>query len=232
MTRSMKDFVEARQGTVPGNVQIDVPVFLPGYAAIGKFGADPSETIPGIVATLYSIPSQLYRVPMRTINKFLKPNQPVYQRAKLRNFEIVITETEIHYCPASPMLLKTYDPVHSEPISATAINFHTVEEQMSQLAVGESVWHVHPEYAGDVRWALRRIANENPDYAISFGGVDLPDSATAAANKAAALAAEAAATAEAAAAAAATAAAVGSGDVRETSADEHDEVSEAENEEE
>ena len=226
----MKDFVDARQGTVPGEVRIDVPVFLPGYAAFGKFKGDPADNF-AIVATLYSIPSQLFRVPMRTINRFLKPNQLVYERAKLRNFEIVMTNSEIFYSPASPLLLKTYDPVSSQPISSTAINFHTVEDDFSQLAIGAELWHIHPEYAGDVRWALRRIANENPDYDISFGGVDLPDSATAAANKAAAEAEAAAAKAEAAAAAAATAAAVAAGPL-ETSADEEPQDEVVQNEEE
>lgn len=231
----MKDFVDARQGTVQGDVRIDVPVLLPGYAVFGKFKGDPADNF-AIVATIYSIPSQLFRVPMRTINRFLKPKQRVYDRAKLQNFEIVMTESEIHYSPLSPLLLKTYEPVFSEPIAGTAINFHTVEDGMSQLAIGADIWNVAPEYAGDVRWALRRIANENPDYKISFGGADLPDSATKAANKAAAEAKAAAAKAEAAAAAAATAAAVAAGESNddETQDDlaEDDDLSTAQNEEE
>ena len=67
-------------GTVQGDVRIDVPVLLPGYAVFGKFKGDPADNF-AIVATIYSIPSQLFRVPMRTINRFLKPKQRVYDRA-------------------------------------------------------------------------------------------------------------------------------------------------------
>ncbi len=173
MTRMMADFVEKRREATGVDVRLNVPVFLPGYAAIGKFGADPTETFSGLVATAYSIPSQIYRVTRRTIHKLTSPNRSVYKQASLRNFEIAMTATDILYCPTSPLMLKAYPPVFTEPLSATSINFDTMGDQMSRLKIGDELWHVHPAYAGDARWALRRIADENPAFAITFGGTEL-----------------------------------------------------------
>lgn len=176
MTRLMKSFVDARREATGVDVRVDVPVFLPGYAAIGKFGADPSETFSGLVATVYSIPSQIYRVTTRNVLKVTSPDRTVYQQASLRNFEIAMTDSEILYCPTSPLMLKAYEPTFTEPIAGTSINFETVTNKMSKLRIGDDLWHVHPAYAGDVRWALRRIADDNPSYDITFGGVELPES--------------------------------------------------------
>ena len=176
MPRSMKDFIDARQPTVEDKIRVDVPVLLPGYSALGKFGGgDASERFSGIMATLYSIPIQPYRMIMRTINKVLRPTQPVYDQAKLRNLELVVTDTEIIYAPTSPLLLKTYKPCGRQAIADTAIAFETVEDGFSKLTIGQNLWHVHPEYAGDVRWGLRRLSDDYPDYNISFGGPELPE---------------------------------------------------------
>ncbi len=173
MTRLMKDYVDTRRETTGLDIRLDIPVLLPGYSAIGKFNADPTQTISGLVATAYSIPSQIYRVTMRTFRKLTSPNRSVYEQASLRNFEIAMTDSEILYCPTSPLMLKAYPAVFTEPISGTSINFETVDDQMSKLTIGDDLWHVHPAYAGDARWALRRIADENPEFDISFGGSEL-----------------------------------------------------------
>jgi len=90
--------------------------------------------------------------------------------------EIVITDTEILYAPTSPLLLKAYPPRGREAISGTSLRFETVTGgQMSKLMVGTNLWNVHPEYAGDVRWGLRRLADDFPEYDISFGGEELPE---------------------------------------------------------
>lgn len=170
MTRSMKDYVDARQESVEGDLRADVPVFLPGYSAIGKFAADPGQPLSGCLATAYSIPAQMFRVAARSVRRLTKPNEPVYKQAALRNFEIAITDTEILYCPASPLLLRVYPPVERLALSDVQVRFETIENQMSRLIIGSEVWHVHPHYTGDVRWALRRISDEFPDYEMSFSG--------------------------------------------------------------
>lgn len=171
----MKDFVDRRREATGVEVRLDVPVFLPGYAAIGKFGADPSETFSGLVATVYSIPSQIYRVTRRTFHRFASPNRSVYKQASLRNFEIAMTDSEILYCPTSPLMLKAYPPVFTEPLSGVSISFETVTDKMSKLKIRDDLWHVHPAYAGDARWALRRIADDNPEYNITFGDTALTE---------------------------------------------------------
>ncbi len=171
----MKDFVAARQETVDAKVRINVPVLLPGHGVIGTFGSDPNQQFSGLLVTAYAIPMQPLRMLRRTINKVVKPNQPVYEQAKLRNFEIVVTSDEIHYCPTSPVLLKTYAPVETIPLDRTPIHFETVQSAMSKLTVGDEVWNVHPEYEGDVRWELRRLKDDEPRYDITFSGGELAE---------------------------------------------------------
>ena len=184
----MKDFVDARQETVDETVRVNVPILLPGRGVIGSFGADPEEQVSGVVVTLYCIPMQPLRILRRTINKFVKPAEPISSQATLRNFEVVITDTKILYCPASPLMVKTYPPKGREAIADTTLHFESMGTKMSKLTIGSHVWHVHPEYAGDVRWALRRLADDYPSYDISFSGGELAQSDAAPAEGDAALA--------------------------------------------
>lgn len=174
----MKDFIDARQETIDDKVRLNVPVLRPGLGVIGKFGAEAGQRFSGFLITLYSIPAQPLRMLRRTINRVIKPQQPIYEQAELRNIEIVVTDNEILYCPASPLLLRTYTPLFTEEIADTSINFETVTDEMSKLTVGSNVWNVHPEYAGDVRWALRRLADDNPSYSITFSGGELAEADT------------------------------------------------------
>ena len=171
----MKDFIDARQETIGDTVRINVPVLRPGLGVIGKFGAEANQRFSGLLITLYSIPAQPIRILRRTINRVIKPRQPIYDQAQLRNLEIVVTDNEILYCPASPLLLKTYKPITSEALDDTPINFETLTDEHSKLTVGSNVWNVHPEYAGDVRWGLRRLADDRPEYAITFQGGELAE---------------------------------------------------------
>lgn len=167
MPRSMKDFIETREAGGATDIRVNVPVFLPGYSPIGNVSTD-GDVASGLLATLYSIPNQLYRVIRRTMDRSRNPDQSVLQAAKFRNFEVVFTSIEVQYCPASPLLSKAQPAVATLPLSETAVVFHTVANEMSELTIATDLWHVHPEYAGDVRWELRRIADEHPDYTITF----------------------------------------------------------------
>lgn len=173
MARSMQDFVDSRKEALGEDVRVDVPVFLPGHGAIGKFGAKPDEPVPGIVMALASIVLQ----PMRMITRMVKRGKGVYERASLRNYEVVITNAEVAFSPASPLLLKSYAVEERMPLESTPIHFESVQVKMSKLTVGTNVWHVHPEYVGDVRWALRRLAEENPSFDITFRGGEIVEAA-------------------------------------------------------
>ena len=169
----MKDFVEARSEALGENVRVNVPVFLPGYGAIGKFGAEPDKPVAGIVVALSSLVLQPYRIVTRLLKNAAKPNSRVYERAAKRNYEIVITDIEVLYSPASPLLLKNYDIVERAPLGKTSLHFESVQVKMSKLTVGNDVWHIHPEYVGDVRWALRRLAEDYPSYDVTFSGGEI-----------------------------------------------------------
>ena len=170
MTRSMQDFVESRTEALGEKVRIDVPIFLPGHGAIGKFGAEPDKPVAGIVMALSSLVLQPYRMISRTVKNAAKPNTRVYERAALRNYEVVITDIEVLYCPASPLLLKNYDVAERQPLGQTPLHFESVQKKMSKLTVGSDVWHIHPEYVGDVRWALRKLLEDFPSYDVTFSG--------------------------------------------------------------
>ncbi len=165
----MKDFIESREAGGASDIRVDVPVFLPGYSAIGKRSADEDTLAPSVLATLYSIPNQFVRVVRRRVNKARNPDESVYKAAELRNFEVVFTSTEVQFCPASPLLSKAEPPVSTLPLAETTVHFETRADAMSDLTIDGEVWHVHPEYAGDVRWALRRIADDYPEYNFTFG---------------------------------------------------------------
>ena len=164
----MQDFIETREAGGATDIRVNVPVLLPGYSAIGKFSPDQDQIATSVLATLYSIPNQMYRVARRSVDKLRKPDQSVHDAARFRNFEVVVTSKEVWYCPASPLLSKAQPPTVTLALSETAVSFQTVTDAMSELTIAGDVWHVHPEYAGDVRWALRRIADENPSYDITF----------------------------------------------------------------
>lgn len=168
MPRSMEDFVATRVAAGETDVRIAVPVFLPGYSAIGTVSTEDDQIATSLLATLYSIPNQLFRIVKRTIDKSRKPNQSVHEAAKHRNFEVVFTGTEVHYCPASPLLANARPPTATRSLAEVSVVFETVANAMSHLTIDTDVWHVHPEYAGDVRWELRRIAEQGPAYDISF----------------------------------------------------------------
>lgn len=165
----MKDFVDSRKEAQGEDVRVNVPVFLPGHGAIGKFGAKPTEPVPGIVMALASLVLQ----PTRMLTRLVKRGKTVYERASLRNYEVVFTTTEVGFSPASPLLLKSYDIEERSPLASTPIHFESVQLHMSKLTIGTNVWDVHPEYVGDVRWALRRLSDDYPSYDITFSGGEI-----------------------------------------------------------
>ncbi len=177
MTRSMQDFVDARTESLGTNVWVDVPVVLPGYGAIGKYGSEPDQPVGGLMVALATLVLQPYRMITRTVKKVASPNSSVYQRAQHRNYEVAITDDEVLFCPASPLLLRTYEPENRLALDTTSIHFESVQVKMSKLTIGGDVWHVHPEYVGDVRWALRKLKQDYPGYDITFSGGEIVEPA-------------------------------------------------------